>query len=85
MNEHPQQTYNQYKLRVISWNKNGSVYGLTFPREIAEEIINIKFTINKLDNGDIVLKSGLDIANLKEEIKQNWEKKRLSGFQTISN
>lgn len=66
-NQHPQQTYGQYKIRRLSWNHIGEVYGITMPRGIADKFKDVKFTI-ELTKDSIILKSGIDLAQLKEEI-----------------
>lgn len=66
-NPAPQQTYNQYKVRKLSWNKAGEVYGITLPRQIAIKFEGIKFTITS-SGENIILQSGLDIVNLRKEI-----------------
>ena len=64
-------TYNQYTIRKISENKYGNIYGMTIPREIAEEFLKIKFTI-EVSGNCIVVKSGQDIAQLEEEERIKW-------------
>ena len=73
-NPHPQQTYNQYIVRNFSHGKH---FGITLPQKIAKEVPNIKFNIQLIQSNDsitlnpgtyIVLKSGLDLAQLKKEI-----------------
>jgi len=64
-----QPSYNQYKIRRISWNHLGNVYGLTLPREVAENFLNVKFTIT-ISGASIVLTSGIDIMQLKKEIRE---------------
>jgi len=64
----PQQTYGQYKLRRISWNKFGDIFGITIPRDIATKHLGTKFTIVE-SNNQIILKSGIDISDLKKEIE----------------
>ena len=69
-NSHPQQTYDQYKLRVIRKDKfYGPSYGITIPKEIADKFFNIKFSIS-ISGSSIILSSGLDLSKLKEDIKQ---------------
>ena len=67
MNLHPQNTYNQYKVRVNSYNDNGSIFCLTVPRDLAEKFLGVKFTIEVTPNG-IIYRSGLDLKEAKEEI-----------------
>ena len=68
-NPSPQNTYNQYKIRVSSYNETGSAFCITIPRQIAETFNQVKFTIS-ITNNSIVFTSGQDIKNLKEEIKK---------------
>mgnify|MGYP001593379746 CR=1 FL=1 len=66
-NSAPQQTYDQYKIRRISWNKQGDIYGITIPRSIALQFEDVKFTAS-IEGESIILKSGLDIVKLKREM-----------------
>lgn len=68
-NQHPQQTYNQYKIRGISWNHIGVVYGISIPREIAIQFEGIKFNIVKSGN-NIILYSGQDLIQLKRDMEK---------------
>ena len=67
-NPSPQQTYNQYKVRPITWNKSGKVYGISLPREVALQFLDVKFNV-EVQEGKIILTSGLDLVKLKKEIK----------------
>lgn len=62
-------TYKQYKVRELSWNKHGTVFGISIPREIAEKHKDISFTIEETANG-IMFKSGLDLIQFKKEVKK---------------
>ena len=64
MGSHP--SYNQYKIRKLSWNRLGNVYGITLPRELAERFLDVKFTIESTGS-TIILTSGIDIMQLKKE------------------
>ena len=68
-NLHPQNTYNQYKIRVASYNETGSVFCITIPRHIAERFPQAKFSVEVINNS-IVFMSGQDISQLKKEIKR---------------
>ena len=69
VNTHPTPTYEQYKVRKLSWNKFGIVYGISLPREIATELIDVKFTV-EVKNNKIIFTSGQDLQQLKREINQ---------------
>ena len=73
-NQNPQQTYNQYIIRHFSSINH---FGITIPKKIATLFPKIKFNIElvsiekpvTLNPGTyIILKSGLDLAQLKKEI-----------------
>lgn len=66
-NPKPIPTYNQYKIRAASANHIGKVYELTIPREIAEQYMGIKFTIETCGD-NILLKSGLDLKQLNKKV-----------------
>lgn len=68
-NQTPQQTYSQYKIRKITKNEFGNVYGITIPREIGEKFEGVKFTL-EVQEQTIILKSGLDISKLKKEVEK---------------
>jgi len=65
-NPSPQQTYKQYKIRKLSWNSHGEVYGFTIPKPIALMFEDVKFRISTED-GKIVLTSGLDLVKFRKE------------------
>lgn len=71
-NTQPQQTYNQYLIRKICSNKFGGGWGITIPRHIKDQIgDNVKWSIElSEDCKTIILKSGLDIAQLRRTISQ---------------
>lgn len=81
-NSSPQQTYGQYKLRQIAHSTN-PIYGISIPRQIALPFQGVKFNIEIVSSNSqvvlnpgtyIVLKSGIDLVKLKEEIdKYNIE------------
>lgn len=68
-NQHPEPTYNQYKVRQIAGNKMGAVFGITIPRDIALAHENITFTIEE-SGGNLILRSGLDIKAFKREVRE---------------
>ena len=76
MNYKPITSYNQYKVRKISYNIVGPIYGMTIPRKIAAQFMNIKFNI-VVQEDKIIFQSGLDIAHLKEVIYEDAIQKRI--------
>ena len=73
-NSSPQQTYNQYIIRHFSSSDH---FGITIPKKIAKTVPQIKFNIELIHSDKpitlnpgtyILLKSGLDLAQLKKEI-----------------
>ena len=58
VNYSPQQTYNQYKIRIIGQNEYGNAYGITIPKAIVEKynLLNTKFTL-EIVNNTLILKS----------------------------
>lgn len=69
-NNSPQQTYNQYIIRKWSDNEWGGQFGITIPRDLAKKYESVKFTPIALSGGDILLKSGIDLAELRNHIKE---------------
>lgn len=72
-NPHPQQTFDQYKMRRLGWNSIGSVFGITLPRKIAEKYMGVKWSVEEVvtkDSVTIVLTSGIDIAKMRDEINK---------------
>lgn len=68
-NNSPQQTYNQYKMRKISESQKGAItFGIGMPPEVATRFVGVKFNI-EINGDNIILTSGLDIAQLKKEIE----------------
>ena len=83
MNQSPQATYKQYLLRTFPNGTLIDYYGITIPKNIAQEVPKVKFNISFIKANEpitlqpgtyILLKSGLDLAQLKKEIdKYNIE------------
>lgn len=67
MNDSPQQTYGQYKMRVTSRSNTGESYGITLPKPVADKFKEVKFQIFFTDTM-IILKSGIDLVKFKEEV-----------------
>ena len=75
-NHSPQQTFNQYKLRVLARNHSGEVFIITIPTPIGTKHNGDKFTIREYNttkpiefSGNfIVLQSGLDLAIFRREV-----------------
>ena len=76
-NSAPQQTYNQFKVRELNWSRFGAVYGVTLPKPIGQPLLGVKLTIQyhaseapiTVSGPCIILRSGMDLAQLKKEIE----------------
>lgn len=77
VNNSPQQTYNQYKIRQTNPNPYGGLFGITIPRIVAKKYEEVKWTMKLIDSDKpvevsgtcIIFYSGLDLTLLKKEIE----------------
>lgn len=75
-NHNPQHTYKQYLVREISSKNNQANHGITLPKELGDKFKGVKMNIKVIDSETpvevsgtcIILQSGLDLAQFKEEI-----------------
>ena len=77
-NQSPQHTFNQYKVRSFTTkNRTGDAYGVTLPKEVGQSFKGVKVTVEMISTQEpinlspgeyIILKSGLDLSQLKKEI-----------------
>jgi hypothetical protein len=59
----------QCKMRVIAWNRDIPVYGITIPRDMAIFFSGCFMTI-ELENKKIILSSGCNLTPDKSELKK---------------
>ena len=82
-----QNSYKQYKIRKISWNSDGAIYGISVPRRTGENFEEPKWTFKlyktknpiEFSGTFIVFQSGLDLSIFKENVQlhriENYEVK----------